>query len=204
MSEPQDDFLLDAATAPESPLALLAAWAAAAVAATGGEPSFGTLATVGPAGAPSTRVIQLLEVEPETLLFTTNFGSRKGVEMAANPHVAYSLWWPAIARSVNLTGTVEYADEAENDARFAADPLLVQAARTVSFHGRPLTDEPGQQRRLDALVAAGEPLPRPDYWGWFRLRPDSATFWQANPEGVNRRVHYAWAGDAWSHGAVQA
>lgn len=202
---PADVALLDAATAPEHPLELLGAWLDEVVARGAVEPSYVTLATASKDGVPSSRTVQLLAVEPEALLFTTNFGSRKGVEMQETGRAAVSIYWRETAQSVNVTGRVEWADDAESDERFAGETRGVQASRTVAFQGLPLEDEAAQLERFRALVDDDAPIERPDYWRWLRIVPDAVTFWEGHPEVLNRRIHYALGNDgAWTHGAIQA
>lgn len=195
---------LDVATVPDSPLRLLDAWVEHVLEIGAVEPMFVTLATSDARGNVSSRTVQLLAVEAETLLFTTNFGSRKGVEMLETGRAAVSLYWRETAQSVNVTGAVEIADDEENDARFAAEDRAVQVARTVSFHGKPLEDEAAQLEAFRAMVESDAPIPRPDYWKWFRIRPDAVTFWEGHPGALNRRVHYAAGEAGWTKGMVQA
>jgi len=195
---------LDAATAPDSPLALLQDWVSVVLHLKAREPMYVTLATASPDGVPSSRTVQLLEVEDTALRFTTNAGSRKGVEMSATGRAAVSLYWRETAQSVNVTGSVVWADDAESDQRFLDDARAVQASRTVSFHGLPLTDEQAQLDEFAALRDSADPLPRPEYWKWFRLVPDAVTFWEGHPDALNRRLHYSLTDGVWSHGAIQA
>lgn len=202
---PEHAGRLDADTAPEHPLPLLAQWLEHVLAIGAVEPQYVTLATASADGVPSSRTVQLLAVEDDALLFTTNFGSRKGVEMLATGRAAVSIYWRETAQSVNVTGRVVVADDDENDARFATEDRGVQVARTVSFHGLPLDDEAQQLERFHALVAAEAPVPRPDVWRWFRIVPDAVTFWEGVPGALNRRLHYSRGADGpWTRGAIQA
>lgn len=195
---------IDAATAPEHPLELLHAWASVAGCAAGETPIYVCLATASLAGTVSSRMVQLLEIEPSALLMSTNSGSRKGVELDENPRAAISLFWEHLGQSVNLTGTVEFADDDESDRRFAEEPRAVQAARTVSFHGLPLDDEEAQLSSFRELRDGQEPIPRPHYWRWLRLRPDAVTFWEGRPDALNRRLHYQLVDGVWQHTRIQA
>ncbi|MDR3475992.1 MAG: pyridoxamine 5'-phosphate oxidase family protein [Devosia sp.] len=197
---------LDAAAAPDNPLHLLQRWISHVLEIGAIEPMYVTLATASRAGAPSSRTVQLLEAADETVLFTTNFGSRKGIEIGETGRVAVSIYWRETAQSVNFTGTVVVAADDENDRRFAQDSRVVQAARTVSFHGRPLPDEAAQLAEFRALIDSGRPIPRPEHWKWFRVIPDAVTFWEGHPEALNRRLHYGRSGPdaAWARGAIQA
>ncbi|HZU64808.1 MAG TPA: pyridoxamine 5'-phosphate oxidase family protein [Novosphingobium sp.] len=195
---------LDAAGAPDHPLALVRAWYDHVLAIGAEQPAYVTFATSSVAGVPSSRTVQMLEVEAGALLFTTNFGSRKGLEMLATGRAAVSIYWRETAQSINLTGTIDIAGEAECDRRFAEEDRAVMAARTVSFHGRPLVDEGAQLAAFHALLESDAPIARPDYWKWFRLLPDAVTFWEGCPGALNRRLHYALEGARWQRGAIEA
>lgn len=195
---------LDAATAADSPLRLLQDWVSTVLALGAIEPMYVTLATASADGVPSSRTVQLLEVEDDALRFTTNAGSRKGVEMIATGRAAVSLYWRETAQSVNITGDVVWADDDESDRRFLEDSRAVQASRTVSFHGLALADEQAQLDAFAELRDSGEPIPRPGYWKWFRVRPDAVTFWEGHPDALNRRLHYALVDGVWTRGAIQA
>ncbi|MDM4764063.1 pyridoxamine 5'-phosphate oxidase family protein [Galbitalea sp. SE-J8] len=201
---PDDVESISADAAPAHPLRLLEHWIDGAVRRDVLEPMYVTLATASANGVPSSRTVQLLGVEDDALLLTTNLGSRKGVEMLETGRAAISAYWRETAQSVNVTGRVVIAEDAENDARFAADSRAVQASRTVSFHGRPLDDEAAQLRAFERLLEDGEPIPRPDYWIWYRLVPDAVTFWEGHAGSLNRRLHYALRDGAWVRGRVQA
>ncbi|ARO14734.1 pyridoxamine 5'-phosphate oxidase [Ketogulonicigenium robustum] len=195
---------LDLTRAPENPLRLLGDWVAHILSIAAVEPMYVTLATSSGAGVVSSRTVQMLDVEADTILFTTNFGSRKGTEMAETGRAAVSIYWRETAQSVNFTGTVAVADDAENDLRFAQDPRWVQASRAVSFQGRPLPDEAAQLAAFRALAEGHDPIARPPYWKWYRIRPDAMTFWEGHSNALNRRIHYALGGGVWSKGMVQS
>ncbi|GMM95067.1 MULTISPECIES: pyridoxal 5'-phosphate synthase [Microbacterium] len=201
---PADGPRLDVATAPANPLVLLRAWWHAVAERGGLDPQYVTLATASADGIPSSRTVQLLAVEDDALLFTTNAGSRKGVEIEQTGRAAVSAFWRESAQSVNVTGSVVWADDAESDERFAAETRSVRASRSVSFHGLPLTDEHEQLERFTRLRDSGEPIERPAYWRWLRVLPDAMTFWEGHPEALNRRVHYRRADSRWTREAIQA
>ncbi|GAA1943752.1 pyridoxine/pyridoxamine 5'-phosphate oxidase [Microbacterium aquimaris] len=195
---------LDHRAVPRNPLDLFDGWIADARDHGAGEATYVTLATSSPEGVPSSRTVQLLAVEEDALVFTTNADSRKGREMTATGRAAVSVYWEQTSRSVNVTGVVAWADDDESDALFAAEDRGVQASRTVSFHGEPLRDEAEQLTRFRALLASGEPIARPAHWRWFRIVPDAVTFWEAVPEALNLRVHYRRDGRDWTSQAVQS
>ncbi|GAA1703519.1 pyridoxamine 5'-phosphate oxidase [Microbacterium sediminicola] len=201
---PEDLPRLDVAVAPENPLDLLRSWWETVIERGALDPQYVTLATASATGVPSSRTVQLLAVEDDALLFTTNAGSRKGVEISQTGRAAVSTFWRESAQSVNITGDVVWADDAESDERFAGESRAVQASRSVSFHGLPLSDEIDQLERFAALRDGEDAIPRPDYWRWLRIVPDAVTFWEGHPEALNRRVHYRRVDGVWTREAIQA
>lgn len=195
---------MDFDTCPDNPLLLLQQWTEHVLEIGATEPMFVTLATASASGIPSARTVQLLGISEDAMLFTTNFGSRKGVEIMETGRVAVAIYWRETAQSVNVTGRVVIADDEENDRRFAEDTRGVQASRVVSFHGRPLADEAAHNARWEALYKSDEPISRPDYWKWFRVLPDGVTFWEGHPDRMNRRMHYALKDGAWEKSPVEA
>jgi pyridoxamine 5'-phosphate oxidase len=195
---------LDPAGATHNPLELLQQWVSYILDIGALEPMYVTLATTSADGVPSSRTVQLLDVEADALLFTTNIGSRKGVEMRQTGRAAVSIYWRETAQSVNLTGAVVEADDEENDRRFAEEVRQTQASRTVSFHGRPLLDEQEQLRAFFALRDSDVAIPRPAYWKWFRVVPDAVTFWEGHADALNRRLHYRRQDGAWHRAMIQA
>ncbi|PZU39911.1 MAG: phenazine biosynthesis protein [Microbacterium sp.] len=201
---PTDVAPLNQAAAPENPLDLLGGWLDAVVARGAVEPYYVTLATSSRDGIPSSRTVQLLDVEADALLFTTNAGSRKGVEMRETGRAAVSMYWRETAQSINVTGAVVWADDAESDERFARESRPVQASRSVSFHGLTLEDESAQLTAFSELVESDSVIPRPEYWRWLRVIPDAVTFWEGHTQALNRRLHYAREAGTWTRRAVQA
>lgn len=195
---------LDTETAPENPLELVRQWIAYVLDRGAVEPLYVTLATASKDGVPSSRTVHLLDVEDDAVRFTTNFGSRKGVEMSQTGRAAVSLYWRETAQSINFTGDVVIASDEESDARFAEEHRKTQASRVVSFHGRDLSDPEAQVRAFEELVSSGRPIKRPDYWKYYRIVPDAVTFWEGHPESLNRRIHYARSDGRWGHGWIQA
>lgn len=194
---------IDPRTSPDDPLVLLRAWLAHADAAGVRSPRHVTFATADTAGNPSSRTLQLLALEEHALLFTTDIGSRKGREMTATGRAAVTFYWRETRRAVNLTGTVELADDRECDVRFANDDLIAQSARAVSRQGEPDEDHEALMGRFQALVDCGRPMGRPAYWRWFRVVPDSVSFWEDMPGSLNRRLHYTMRGNFWRRDRVQ-
>jgi pyridoxamine 5'-phosphate oxidase len=157
------------------------------------------LATSTPAGRPSVRMVLLKGADENGLAFYTNYESRKGSELAANPQAALLFHWQPLGRQVRIEGRVERVPAAESDAYFRARPHGSRLAAWASPQSRPLADREeleGLYGEAGARFPAGE-VPRPAYWGGFRLLPDAFEFWQHAENRLHDRVRYERDGDGW-------
>jgi pyridoxamine 5'-phosphate oxidase len=175
----------------DDPLALLRRWYAEAQAA-GPRADAMTLATATPDGRPSARVVLLKGIEDDGVTFFTNYESRKGRELEANPHAALVLLWPAIDRQVRLAGAVQRLSAHASDAYFATRPRGSQLGAWASQQSRPLRDRAQLDERLAQTTAryADGPVPRPPHWGGFRLTPREIEFWQGRLDRLHDRFAY--------------
>lgn len=147
-----------------------------------------TLATVGADGQPSARIVLLKAVDERGFSFVTNYDSRKGVELAANPCAALLFWWAALHRQVRVEGAVEKLPAAESDAYFAARPRTSNVSALASEQSRPVESREALEARV-AQVPAGE-LSRPAHWGGYVLRPDRLELWQGRADRLHDRLEY--------------
>ncbi len=177
---------------PAEPLALFAAWMAAAVDAGLREPNAMTLATATPDGRPSARVVLLKGVDARGLAFYTNYQSRKGQELAANPWAALCFWWGPLERQVRIEGPVEPLPAAESDAYFQSRPRGSRLGAWVSQQSAVIPGRAQLEARLAALEQeyAGSDPPRPPHWGGYLLVPQMVEFWQGGPHRLHDRLRY--------------
>lgn len=157
------------------------------------------LATASPNGRPSVRMVLLKGADERGFGFYTNYESRKGGELDANPHAALLFHWQPLGRQVRVEGHVERVPEEESSAYFVTRPLGSRLAAWASPQSRPLAD-PDELERLYAGAAArfpGGEVPRPPHWGGLRLLPDGYEFWQHAENRLHDRIRYERDGDAW-------
>jgi pyridoxamine 5'-phosphate oxidase len=163
------------------------------------EPNAMTLATVDAAGQPAARTVLLKAIDPRGLTFYTNLDSRKARELAANPKAALLFWWPPHARQVRFEGTIEAVDEAEADAYFATRPRGSQLGAWASAQSSVIADRAALEAAEQEIAErfAGGPVPRPPFWGGYRLTPERVEFWQGRTNRLHDRLRYTRLADGW-------
>lgn len=190
------------AEVPAEPYALFARWLEDAFAAKDRgvlpEPTAMVLATTD-AGRPSARTVLLKAADAAGFVFYTNYDSRKGRELAADPQVAVHFGWYPLERQVRVEGVVELVTAAESDDYFASRPRGSQLGAWASAQSSVVAsaDELSRtyaeaERRFD-----GEPVPRPQHWGGFRVVAETIEFWQGQPSRMHDRLLYTRSGHRW-------
>jgi pyridoxamine 5'-phosphate oxidase len=181
------------------PFTMFAAWFAEAEQSEPNDPNGMTLATVAADGKPSARMVLLKGWDQQGFVFYTNLESRKGVELAANRHVALLFHWKSLRRQVRIEGAATPTSEAEADAYFATRPRLARLGAWASDQSRVLDGRATLVARVAALEARymlGE-IPRPPHWGGYRVSPACFEFWQDMPFRLHDRTLFTRDGDAW-------
>jgi pyridoxamine 5'-phosphate oxidase len=175
-----------------SPFEQFDVWMKEAVAAEINDPNAMVLATATPAGRPSLRTVLLKGVDPRGFVFYTNKTSRKGDEIAANPHVSLLFYWKSLHRQIRIEGTVEDVTDAEADAYYATRARVSRLGAWASIQSRPLPERSVLEGRLAETEARypGDAIPRPEYWSGYRVLPSYFEFWQDMPFRLHDRTIY--------------
>ncbi len=157
------------------------------------------VASVDGQGRPSLRMVLLRDFGERGFVFHTNYDSRKGRELAANPEVALLLYWPPQGRQVRIEGTAEHLAAEDSDAYFATRPRGAQIAAWASDQSRTIDSRDHLDAKVQARDAAfaGREVPRPAWWGGIRVVPRAFEFWQNRDDRLHDRLRYTRRGDAW-------
>ncbi len=181
------------------PVAMFRRWLRDAVAAGLHEPNAMVVSTVVD-GRPSSREVLLKGLDERGFVFFTNYASRKGQELAANPACALLFPWHDLERQVRVQGTASRLDEAENAAYFATRPRASQLGAWASPQSEVVGSRAELDRRYDEVAARfpeDDEVPLPPHWGGFRVAPECVELWQGRRGRMHDRLRYRREGARW-------
>ncbi len=191
---------LDESDLGADPVTMFRGWLADALSAGVHEPNAMVLCTVSASGGPASRIVLLKGLDEQGFAFYTNYGSRKGTELAASPRCSLLFPWHVLERQVRVEGVATRLDAEENDAYFATRPRVSQIGAWASPQSEVVADRTVLDARYAQMAERfGEgAVPRPEHWGGYRVEPETVEFWQGRLGRMHDRLRYRRTREGWA------
>lgn len=186
---------------PSEPLAMMRQWLDdAGRETTLPNPNAMTLATIDPDGRPSARIVLARGLDERGIAFFSHYNGRKGRALEAHPQAALIFHWDDLERQLRVEGTVTRASAEESDAYWNTRPRGSQIGAWASSQSEPVASRAQLEKQLDHYTREfeGRDVPRPEYWGGFRVALDHVEFWAGRPARIHDRLVYTRTDDGWS------